>query len=289
MELRNLPDINASLGHQVGDEVLREVARRLQQNVAPTDTMARVGETQFLAIARDCSAERALLYAEQLAAAVCSGFHSAGISLDLRVACGVSLYPAHGRSADELLQRAQVALEEADETRARAAVYRVGQEGEHRRRLLLITELRAAIDQDALSLVYQPKVDMATRSVKSLEALVRWSHPQLGAVPPAEFVPLAERTGGSRPLTNWVLAAALRQLGTWRRMGLQARARGESVGARHPRSGPERCDPAAAALRARRTGRAHPGDHRERGDARSARRGAQHAAAAHRRRALLDG
>ncbi|HEY7996920.1 MAG TPA: EAL domain-containing protein, partial [Steroidobacteraceae bacterium] len=220
MELRNLPDINASLGHQVGDEVLREVARRLQQNVAPTDTLARVGETQFLAIARDCSAERALLYAEQLAATVCSGFHSAGISLDLRVACGVSLYPAHGRSAEELLQRAQVALEEADETRARAGVYRVGQEGEHRRRLLLITELRAAIDQDALSLVYQPKVDMATRSVKSLEALVRWSHPQLGAVPPAEFVPLAERTGGSRPLTNWVLAAALRQLGTWRRMGL---------------------------------------------------------------------
>ncbi len=220
MELRNLPDINASLGHQVGDEVLREVARRLQQNVAPTDTIARVGETQFLAIARDCSAERALLYAEQLAATVCSGFHSVGISLDLRVACGVSLYPAHGRSAEELLQRAQVALEEADETRARAGVYRVGQEGEHRRRLLLITELRAAIDQDALSLVYQPKVDMATRSVKSLEALVRWSHPQLGAVPPAEFVPLAERTGGSRPLTNWVLAAALRQLGTWRRMGL---------------------------------------------------------------------
>ena len=220
MELRNLPDINASLGHQVGDEVLREVARRLQQNVAPTDTIARIGETQFLAIARDCSAERALLYAEQLAAAVCSGFHSAGISLELRVVCGVSLYPAHGRSADELLQRAQVALEEADETRSRAGVYRVGQEGEHRRRLLLITDLRAAIDQDALSLVFQPKVDMATRSVKSLEALVRWSHPQLGAIPPAEFVPLAERTGGSRPLTNWVLAAALRQLGSWRRMGL---------------------------------------------------------------------
>jgi diguanylate cyclase (GGDEF)-like protein len=220
MELRNLPDINASLGHQVGDEVLREVARRLQQNVAPTDTIARVGETQFLAIARDCSAERALLYAEQLAATVCSGFHSAGISLDLRVACGRAPGTGSRRSADELLQRAQVALEEADETRARAAVYRVGQEGEHRRRLLLITELRAAIDQDALSLVYQPKVDMATRSVKSLEALVRWSHPQLGAVPPAEFVPLAERTGGSRPLTNWVLAAALRQLGTWRRMGL---------------------------------------------------------------------
>jgi len=220
VELRNLRDINASLGHRVGDDVLREAARRLQQNVAAVDTLARLGETQFLVIAPGCSAERALLYAEQLAAVIRTGFHLAGVSLDLRVACGVCLFPSHGRSANELLQRAQVALEEADETRARAGVYRVGQEGEHRRRLLLITELRAAIDQDALSLVYQPKVDMATRSVKSLEALVRWSHPQLGAVPPAEFVPLAERTGGSRPLTNWVLAAALRQLGTWRRMGL---------------------------------------------------------------------
>jgi diguanylate cyclase (GGDEF)-like protein len=221
MELRNLPDINASLGHPVGDEVLREVARRLQQNVAPSDTIARIGETQFLAIAPDCSAERALRYAEQLIAAVCSGFHSAGVGLELRVGCGVSLYPAHGRSADELLQRAQVALGEADETRARASLYRAGQEGEHRRRLLLITELRAAIDHDALSLVYQPKVDMATRSVKSLEALVRWSHPQLGAVSPAEFVPLAERTGGSRALTNWVLKAALGQLSAWRRAGLE--------------------------------------------------------------------
>jgi diguanylate cyclase (GGDEF)-like protein len=221
MELSNLRDINASLGHPVGDEVLREAARRLQQNVAPADTIARIGEAQFLAIARDCSAERSLLYAEQLAAVVRSGFHIAGISLDLRVACGVSLCPAHGHSAEELLQRAEVALEAAEETRTRAAIYRVGQEGEHRRRLLLITELRTAIAQNALSLVYQPKVAMTTRSVKSLEALVRWTHPQLGAVSPAEFVPLAERTGGSRPLTNWVLATGVRQLGEWRRMGLE--------------------------------------------------------------------
>ncbi len=221
MELRNLRDINASLGHQVGDEVLREVARRLQQNIAPNDTVAHVGEAQFLVIGRGCSAERALLYAEQLAAVVRSGFHIQGISLDLRVACGVSLSPTHGESADELLQRAQVALEEADDTRARAVLYRAGQEGEHRRRLLLITDLRSAIGQDALALVYQPKVAMTTRSVRSLEALVRWAHPQLGPVSPGEFVPLAERTGGTRALTNWVLGAAVRQLGEWRRAGLE--------------------------------------------------------------------
>jgi diguanylate cyclase (GGDEF)-like protein len=221
LELRNLRDINASLGLQVGDEVLREAARRLRQAVASDDTVARLGETQFLVVVPGCSAERSLLYAEQLLAAIRSGFHLAAVSLDLRLACGVCLFPAHGRSADELLQRVQVALEDADETRGRVGMYRLGQDEQHRRRLALITDLRSAIDQDQLTLVYQPKVAMATRSVRSLEALVRWTHPQLGPVSPGEFVPLAERTGGSRHLTNWVLAAAIRQLGEWRQEGLE--------------------------------------------------------------------
>jgi diguanylate cyclase (GGDEF)-like protein len=221
IELRNFRDINGSLGHGVGDNVVREAARRLQQNAAAADTVARIGEAQFLVLSPGCSAERSLLYAEQLAAVIRTGFHLGGMSLDLRLACGVSLFPAHGRSADELLQRVQVALEDADDTRARVSVYRPGQDEEHRRRLALVTDLRRAIDEDQLTLVYQPKVAMATRSVRSLEALVRWTHPQLGAVSPGEFVPLAERTGGARRLTNWVLAAAIRQMGEWRRQGLE--------------------------------------------------------------------
>jgi diguanylate cyclase (GGDEF)-like protein len=221
IELRNLRDINGSLGHSVGDDVLREAARRLRQNVVADDTVARLGEAQFLVVVPGCSAERALLYAEQLAAVIRTGFHLAGVSLDLRLACGVCLFPAHGRSAEELLQRVQVTLEDADDARARVALYRPGRDEQHRRRLALVTDLRRAIDADQLALVYQPKVAMATRSVKSLEALVRWHHPQLGAVSPAEFVPLAESTGGSRALTNWVLAAAIRQMGQWRREGLE--------------------------------------------------------------------
>jgi diguanylate cyclase (GGDEF)-like protein len=221
IDISNLRDINASLGLQVGDEVLREAARRLQQAVAAEHTLARLGETQFLVLVPGYTAERALLYAEQLAAVIRSGFHLAGVSLDLRLACAVCLFPAHGGSSDELLQRVQVALEDANETRARVALYRPGQDEQHRRRLALVTDLRRAIDQDQLSLVYQPKVEMASRSVKSLEALARWTHPQLGPVSPGEFVPLAERTGGSRHLTNWVLAAAVRQMGEWRRLGLE--------------------------------------------------------------------
>ena len=221
IDLRNVHDINASLGHHVGDDVLREAARRLRQNAHAADTVARLGETQFLIIALDCRSERAPLYAEQLTGVVRTGFHLSGISLDLHVACGVCVFPDHGDSAATLLRRAQIALEDSTEARTRVAVYRSGSDEDHRRRLTLITDLRTAIDRDGLSLVYQPKVTMATRSVKSLEALVRWTHPQLGPVSPAEFVPLAEATGGSRRLTSWVLKAAIGQMGQWREAGLE--------------------------------------------------------------------
>jgi len=221
IDLRNVHDINASLGHHVGDDVLREAARRLRQNAHAADTVARLGETQFLVIALDCRGERAPLYAEQLTGVVRTGFHLSGISLDLHVACGVCVYPEHGDSAATLLRRAQIALEDSTEARSRVAVYRTGSDEDHRRRLTLITDLRTAIDRDGLSLVYQPKVTMATRSVKSLEALVRWTHPQLGPISPDEFVPLAEATGGSRRLTSWVLKAAIGQMGQWREAGLE--------------------------------------------------------------------
>ncbi len=221
IDLRNVHDINASLGHHVGDEALREAARRLRQNAHAADTVARLGETQFLIVAQDCRGERASLYAEQLTGVVRSGFHLSGVSLDLHVTCGVCVFPDHGDTAATLLRRAQIALEDSTEVRTRAAVYRTGSDEEHRRRLTLITDLRGAIDRDGLSLVYQPKVTMATRSVKSLEALVRWTHPKLGPISPGEFVPLAEATGGARRLTSWVLKAAIAQMGQWREAGLE--------------------------------------------------------------------
>jgi diguanylate cyclase (GGDEF)-like protein len=221
IDLRNVHDINASLGHHVGDDALKEAARRLRQNAHAADTVARLGETQFLIVAQDCRSERASLYADQLTGVVRSGFHLSGVSLDLHVICGVCVYPDHGDTAETLLRRAQIALEDSTDARTRAAIYRTGSDEEHRRRLTLITDLRGAIDRDGLSLVYQPKVTMATRSVKSLEALVRWAHPKLGPISPGEFVPLAEATGGARRLTSWVLKAAIAQMGQWREAGLE--------------------------------------------------------------------
>jgi diguanylate cyclase (GGDEF)-like protein len=220
IDMRRVSEINASLGNHVGDDVLREAARRLRANAAPEDIVARLGESQFMLVARNCSPQRAPLYAEQMAGVIRRGFHLEEMSLQLHVAAGVCLFPRHGRTADELLRRAQIAIEDADEAWTRVAMYRTGADEAHRRRLKLVTDLRGAIDQNALTLVYQPKVAMESRSVRSLEALVRWTHPQLGVVSPGEFVPLAERTGGSRRLTSWVLGEAIRQMGEWRRAGL---------------------------------------------------------------------
>lgn len=219
--VRSVREVNATFGHEVGDEVVREAARRLSRNVMAEHVIARLGESQFLIIAPGFSAERARIYVDQLAGALRAGFHLSGMTLDLGVTSGICVYPEHGQSAQDLLRRVQVALEDAGDTRLRVASYETGRDEQHRRRLTLITGLHAAIEHDELTLKYQPKVDIAARSVKSLEALVRWQHATLGAVSPGEFVPLAESVGASRALTNWVLGAAIRQLAAWRRDGLQ--------------------------------------------------------------------
>jgi EAL domain-containing protein (putative c-di-GMP-specific phosphodiesterase class I) len=139
--------------------------------------------------------------------------------VELQVTAGLCTSPEQGSAADEMIRRAEIALHDAEEARERIGSYRVGSDNEHRRRLEIMTDLRSAIHGNELSLVYQPKVEVATRRVIGVEALVRWTHPKLGAVPPSEFVPVAEQTGGSRQLTDWVLRTAIRQMAEWRRSG----------------------------------------------------------------------
>jgi len=222
IDLRNLPEINASLGHHVGDDALSEAARRLRENVGPNDLVARLSAQQFLVVAAPCSLQRAPLLAEQLIGIIAADFVVADVGLELHPTAGISAYQEHGRSSRELLRCAQMALHDAQDARTPVAVYRAGRDEQHRRRLALVTELRRALEQDAgLKLVYQPKVEMATRTVKSLEALARWTHSQLGEVSPVEFVPLAEQTGNSRRLTSWVIGEAIRQMAEWRALGLE--------------------------------------------------------------------
>ena len=142
------------------------------------------------------------------------------VDVELQVRAGLCTSPEQGGAADEMIRRAEIALHDAEESREKVGRFRVGSDDEHRRRLEIMTDLRRAIESDSLQLVFQPKVSIATRRVNSVEALVRWTHPKLGPVPPAEFVPLAEQTGGSRQLTDWVLRAAICQMAEWNRSNL---------------------------------------------------------------------
>jgi diguanylate cyclase (GGDEF)-like protein len=220
VDVRNLAEVNATLGHHIGDEALNEVARRLRQNVSATDFVARLSAHQFLVMSRPCSLQRAPLLAEQLTGTLRAGFHVAQVSLDMDAIAGVAAFPDHGSAPRELLRCTQLALHDADTARTGVALYVAGRDEQHRRRITLLAELRLALESDGLQLVYQPKVDMGTRTVKSVEALARWTHAHLGVVSPGEFVPLAEQTGNSRRLTSWVLGAAIRQMEAWRRDGL---------------------------------------------------------------------
>jgi diguanylate cyclase (GGDEF)-like protein len=221
LELRNVREINAALGHPVGDEALREVARRLRQNTDPADMVARLTASQFLIILHACSSERAALLARQLVGVIHAGLHLPDVSLDIQIQAGFSQHPDHGAASRELMRRAQIALEDALGTRAPVSAYRVGRDEEQRRRLQLAAGLRTAIEADALRLVFQPELHLATGAITQLEALVRWKHPLLGDLSPAEFVPIAEHTGSSRLLTSWALSRAIRQMAQWRAAGLE--------------------------------------------------------------------
>jgi len=220
IDLGNLPEINASLGHHVGDDALSEAARRLTQNVGPSDLVTRLSAQQFLIVVAPCSLQRAPLVAEQLTGIIGADFRVAEVGLELHPTSGISMYPEHGKGARELLRCAQMALHDAQDAHTRIAIYRAGRDEQHRRRLALVTELRRALEQEGLKLVYQPKVEMATRTVTSVEALARWTHHTLGVVSPVEFVPLAEQTGNTRRLTSWVIGEAIRQMAEWRALGL---------------------------------------------------------------------
>jgi EAL domain-containing protein (putative c-di-GMP-specific phosphodiesterase class I) len=143
------------------------------------------------------------------------GFH---VAVELRA--GLVEWDPSRVAVEDVLRHADVALVEAKETGAVCALYQAGHDAEHQRRVLLVSELRKAIASNALHLNFQPLVLMTTREAVSFEALVRWTHPKLGVLSPSEFVPLAERASVVADLSRWVLAAAIGQLGQWRREGL---------------------------------------------------------------------
>ncbi|MBL7257265.1 EAL domain-containing protein [Actinoplanes sp. LDG1-01] len=219
VDLDRFKEVNDTLGHHAGDELLAVVADRLRAGLRPADTLARLGGDEFALILprSDAATVRRLL--DGLSAALATEVVLDGVPLSIEASFGVAHYPEHGRAVDELLRRADAAMYHGKRGSADIVVY-AGEDMSHPTQWLVVqAELRHALARDELVLHYQPKVDLRTGEVVGVEALVRWQHPQRGLLPPSEFLPAAEQSGLIEPLTAWVLARALADQAAWTATG----------------------------------------------------------------------
>jgi diguanylate cyclase (GGDEF)-like protein len=220
IDLDRFKEVNDTLGHHYGDQLLVQVGERLQAALRQVDTVARLGGDEFaVLLPRIETGEGATTVARKLQDVLEEPFLLEDLALDVEASIGVAVYPQHGSDADELLQHADIAMYVAKETHAGFVLFDPAQDQHSPRRLALLGELRRAIESDQLVLHYQPKVDAHSGQLLGVEALVRWQHPDHGLIPPGDFIPLAERTGLIGPLTHYVLDAALRQCQQWRQAG----------------------------------------------------------------------
>jgi diguanylate cyclase (GGDEF)-like protein len=219
IDLDGFKELNDTLGHHAGDEVLRQIGPRLEEALRPGNTLARLGGDEFavvLAPGDEASASAAGL---RLRSSLERSFAVGGIRVHIDASIGIALFPEHAQDALGLLQRADVAMYEAKRTRTGHEVYLPARDTHSRRRLELLGELRDGLDGGELILHYQPKAEMATGTVRGVEALVRWAHPRRGLLMPSDFLPLADHSGLGRSLTAFVLDRALVEIGERRRDG----------------------------------------------------------------------
>ncbi|HZU12679.1 MAG TPA: EAL domain-containing protein [Chloroflexota bacterium] len=215
MDMDRFKEVNDTFGHLHGDLLLKQAAIRLTSVLRESDTVARLGGDEFAVLLPSVDEEAAVTVAKKILRCVDKPFPVQGQILDVGISVGIALYPDHGLDAGELLQHADVAMYTAKREKLGIAVYAADNDQHNPVRFALQGDLRRAIENGELYLVYQPKVDVRTGHVDAVEALARWHHPTKGMIPPDEFIPLAEQTGLIRPLTMWVLRDALRQLASW--------------------------------------------------------------------------
>jgi diguanylate cyclase (GGDEF)-like protein/PAS domain S-box-containing protein len=215
MDLDSFKEINDTFGHQAGDALLQQLGPRLRQHLRDSDTVARLGGDEFAIVLPGTDVRAALEVCRKIRQALEVPFTIERLPLQVSGSIGIAIYPQHGDDADTLLQRVDIAMYVSKRTGGDPAIYDAQADQHSAARLTLITELRRAVEQQELVLHYQPVVSLRSGLVTGMEALVRWPHQQRGLVPPAEFIPIAERTGIIKPLTNWVLETALRQSTRW--------------------------------------------------------------------------
>jgi diguanylate cyclase (GGDEF)-like protein len=215
MDIDRFKEINDTLGHQFGDQLLIEIGRRLTQTF-PDGTVARLGGDEFAILIRgeqDVTGHVAAAFAEPVVLGE--------LPIEINASLGLAMYPEHADDAGTLLRRADVAMYDAKRNQSGVSVYEAGRDEHSVRRLSLMTDLRQAVARDELELLFQPKVDVRTEEVTHAEALVRWNHSTHGVLRPDEFIPVAEQSGRIGLITKWVIRKAIAQCAAWRDEGIE--------------------------------------------------------------------
>ncbi|MBI1820392.1 MAG: bifunctional diguanylate cyclase/phosphodiesterase [Nitrospirae bacterium] len=221
MDIDRFKEIGNAIGHQKGDLMLQQFGPRVREALRESDLLARLEGGKFAVLLPSADIEGAVGVIRKILKVLERPFIIEGLTLYVEVSIGVANYPEHGNEASILLRRADIALQLAEQTDGKYFVYASDKDEYDPYRLVLMGELRNALDRDELFLLYQPKINLKTNRISGVEALVRWKHPQRGILPPDQFIRLAEQTGLIKPLTLWVLHSALRQCQAWCREGIE--------------------------------------------------------------------
>lgn len=223
LDLDRFKEINDTLGHQSGDELLQELAARLGSVLRETDTVARLGGDEFGVVLPLDAGVDVVETVDRLRGALEQPVALQTLTVTVGASIGVALAPDHGSDVETLVKYADVAMYVAKERHSRYEIYNESRDWKDASSLSLAGDLRSAIDEDGLQLLYQPKADLASGQQAGVEALVRWRHSSRGLLLPSEFIPLAEQTGLIKSLTMRVLDHAVGQCAAWRRAGLDVR------------------------------------------------------------------
>jgi len=224
IDLDRFKPINDTLGHHIGDALLKQVAERLRRTLRDNDVVARLGSDEFAIVLQEINQHyHAGLVAQKLLAALDQEFIIEGHELRIGASIGISVYPQDGQDADNLIRRADIAMFKAKRSGEGVGGTYVfyNQEMNHTiaGRLHLESALRRALERKEFSLLYQPKIDIATGRIIGAEALLRWQHPEKGMISPVDFIPVAEETGLIQQIDAWVLETACAQARKWRDLG----------------------------------------------------------------------
>ncbi len=222
LDLDRFKIINDTLGHAVGDLLLKEVGKRLRDCVREVDTVARIGGDEFAVVLVDLShVSDAEQIAGKILKALAKPVQAAEHELFITISIGISLYPKHDDNSESLLKKADSAMYQAKaQGRNNYQIYDPAMDLDTERRMSLETGMRRALQRDEFRILYQPKVDVVSNEITALEALIRWEHPEMGTLPPSDFIALAEETGLIIPIGDWVIRRACSDNSRWQAQGL---------------------------------------------------------------------